>query len=372
MIPAQRPERGIGASAVPSPSRDGDAAGLGRALFRRWGALLLAGVAGLAAWALLGGPVMGRGRARGYAETIPLLAAPLRAGRIASVKVALGSQVKSGDELARLETLDLDAQRVRLDAERDVVRAKLAAAGGIENAAVLRSELWQLRTVAGARHDRAELAALEREVARLEGLYKDQLVRASDIEPLRRQREALAARVNTFALAARTGKAGLGRPTSGTGDDGAHASAVKERLEPLREQLRVADAAVAELDVHRAAAVLRAPADGVVASVDRRPGEAVAAGAPVVTISTGRPGVVIAFVPERQAVKVKIGDQVVVTSPAPFAHPQRGRVIEAAPEVAELPLRFRTTPTMPVWGRRVVVETPGATWLPGEELRVRF
>lgn len=345
---------------------------------RRRGTLIFAGAAAAAAWFMLGGQLFGHGRARGYAEAIPLVVAPVRAGRVAEVRVSLGARVKRGDELARIDTSELDAHRARLQAERDVARAKLAAAGGVEDAAVLRSELWQLRTVAAARKDQAELAALDRELKRLEGLYRDQLVRASDIEPIRRQREALAARVNTFRVAAETGRAGLGasdvrgQASKDAASPNAHAAVVDQRLEPLREQLRVADAAIAELDVQLAATTLRAPADGVVASVDRRPGETVAAGGPIVTVSAGRSNVVIAFIPERHAGVLKVGDRVSVSSMSMAATSRPGRVIEAAPDIGELPLRFRASPTVPVWGRRVVVETDGVTWLPGEEIRVRY
>src|SRR5205814_198989 len=135
--------------------------------------------------------------------------------RVAELTVTLGAEVKRGQQLARLDTSDLEARRTRLEAEREVARAKLAAAGEIQDASVLRSELWQLRTVAASRRDQAELAALDREVARLESLYKDQLVRASEIEPVRRQREALAARVGIFSAAALAGRAGLGHQRAG-------------------------------------------------------------------------------------------------------------------------------------------------------------
>lgn len=349
----------------PGGSRDRD----WRGGFRRWGALLLAALAALGSWALLGGRLGGHGRARGYAEALTLAVAPLRAGRVAEVGVGLGAFVRRGQEVARLDTSELDAHRARLAAELGVAQAKLAAAGGVEDAAVLRSELWQLRTVAASRHDRAELAALDRELERLEGLYRDQLVRASDIEPLRRQREALAARVNTFSVAARTGRAGLGALHA---PEDAHGAVVEQRLQPLREQLRVAEAALAELEVQRSAAVLRAPADGIVTSVDRRAGETVAAGAPVVTLSAGRPHVVVAFVPERQASAVRVGQTVSVSPPALWARSRVGRIIEVAPDVAEIPVRLRASPNLPAWGRRIFVDSEGPAWLPAEEVRVRF
>ena len=363
---------------LPARSKDPDAASSGvdqprgavRRLLARSRPLLLALGCGAAAWALLGGRLTGRTPTRGYAEAIPLVVASAHAGRVAEVKATLGAEVKRGQEVARLDSSDLQARRARLEAEREVARAKLVAAGEIQDASVLRSELWQLRTVAAARRDQAELAALDREVERLESLYKDQLVRAAEIEPVRRQREALAARVRIFNAAALAGRAGLGHQKVGTD---AHAEVVNQRLEPLREQLRVAEAAVAELEVQLAASILRAPDDGVVTSVDHHAGEVVAAGAPVVTLTAGRPGVVVAFVPEARAAAVRVGDRVTVSGRTPLLSGRRpGRVIEAGPDVTELPLRFRISPSLPAWGRRVVIQTEGGTWLPGEEIRVAF
>jgi multidrug resistance efflux pump len=284
--------------------------------------------------------------------------------------VALGAAVKKGEELARLDVSDLQARKVRLEAEREVARAKLAAAGEIQDASVLRSELWQLRTVASAKQDQAELTALDREIARLESLFKDQLVKASDIEPLRRKRETLAARVGTFSAAASAGRAGLGKQRVAGVD--AHAEVVNQRLEPLREQLRVAEAALAELDVQMAGAILRAPEDAIVANIDHRAGEVVAAGLSVVTLTAGRRGVVVAFVPEARSTLVHVGDAVTVSGRMPLTGSWRGRIIEAAPDVAELPIRFRVSPSVPAWGRRVIVQTDGGGWLPGEEIRVAF
>jgi HlyD family secretion protein len=356
--------------ARPAPTPIGEPRGRGGRWLARGGPPVLAVLCGLAAWALMGGRLTGRAPTRGYAESITLAVAPMRTGRVAEVRVALGSSVKRGDELARLDTSDLQARRARLDAEREVARAKLAAAGEIQDASVLRSELWQLRTVASARQDQAELVALDREIARLESLFKDQLVRASDIEPLRRKRETLAARVSTFNVAASAGRAGLGKQRVAGVDT--HAEVVSQRLEPLREQLRVAEAALAELEVQVASSILRAPDDAIVANLDHRAGEVVAAGAPVVTLAAGRPGVVVAFVPEARSAIVRVGDAVTVSGRLPLTGSRRGRIIEAAPDVAELPLRFRVSPSVAAGGRRVIVQTEGGSWLPGEEIRVTF
>jgi multidrug resistance efflux pump len=341
-------------------------------LLGRHAALLLAAGCGVGAWALLGGLAAGtHGMARGYVEDVPLAVSPPRAGRLAELRVDLGTPVKRGEVVARLDTTELEALKVKLLAERDVAVAKVGAAGDEQDTALLRSEVWRLRTVAESKQDDAELRALERELQRMESLYDRQLVKASDIEPLRRRRDALTARVATFESAASGGRAGLGWKAE---QPDRHASSLKKRLLPLREELRVAEAALAETEVQIAGALLRAPADGVVAAIGRRPGEIAAAGEAVVTITTGRPGVVIAFLPEQRA-DVKVGARVSVAGLRVADRGRQGRVIEIAPDIAEVPVRFRASPTIPVWARRAAVALDGAPdgrWLPGQEVRVRF
>jgi len=155
-------------------------------------------IAGIAAAFMARSMGVGEMAARGFAEAVPLAVAPSAAGRITDLTVSVGQPVKAGDVIVRLDPKALTLQRQQIEAERGLLTAKLLAETSKEQDEVMRAEVWRLRTVAGSQQDRAALAALDKEVARLDGLLADQLVKASDVEPRKRERDALAARVGIF------------------------------------------------------------------------------------------------------------------------------------------------------------------------------
>jgi hypothetical protein len=86
--------------------------------------------------------------------------------------------------------------------------------------------------------------------------------------------------------------------------------------------------------------------------------------------------------PERHA-EIAVGARVSVSATALASRARTGHVIEVAPDVAELPPRFRASPAIPVRERRLAVQLEGpaaplpsasssSPWLPGQELRVRY
>jgi len=294
--------------------------------------------------------------------------------------------VKAGDVVARLDDRSAAIERQRIEAERASIQAKLEAETSREDDAVMRAEVWRLRTVAESQRDRAELAALDLELGRLNGLYGERLVRASDVEPRRRQREALAARIGTFDRARAAGQAGFdARPAAGAATAAGgkraagaeqHRALVELRTAPLREELRVKQAELDQIALAIDGLALRAPADGVVAAVNRRPGEAVAAGEAALVIVAHRPGFFDVYLPERQTRLPAAGDAVTIGRPGLFARGGRGRVVAVGPDVVELPLRLRSVAQVPAWGRRVLVDASDSAELravpPGEEIRAKF
>jgi multidrug resistance efflux pump len=274
----------------------------------------------------------------------------------------------------RLDPKALTLQRQQIEAERGLLTAKLLAETSKEQDEVMRAEVWRLRTVAGSQQDRAALAALDKEVARLDGLLADQLVKASDVEPRKRERDALAARVGIFDQAQKSGQAGLDARQAQARSD--RQSVVQLRVAPLRQALEVNQATLAQIDLQIAALTLRAPADGVVGIINRRPGELLQAGEAAVTIIAHRPGVFEIYVPAREARIPSVGMTAQVSRVGLFSRNVPGRVIEVAPTVAEMPPRLRSSPAVPVWGRRILVDASAFASMrdipAGEEIRVRL
>jgi multidrug resistance efflux pump len=318
---------------------------------------------------------LGGGSARGFSEAIPLNVSSAAGGRMIELRVGVGQAVKTGDIIAKLDSRPFELERQRVLAERSMLEAKLLAETSKEEDSVTRAEVWRLRTFAGAQQDQAALAALDKEIERLNGLLEDQLVKASDVEPLLRQRDALAARVESYERAKAAGRAGLdGKPTSGRPN--AHAGAVQVRTAPLREALTVNKAVLDQIDFKIGTLVLRAPADGYVSTVGRRPGELLAPNEPAVVIVAHRPGVFEIYIPARDQKPISVGTTALISRAGLLSRSARGRVIEVSPTVVEMPPRLRSSPQVPLWGRLIRVDASDSEELralpPGEEVRIRL
>jgi HlyD family secretion protein len=330
-------------------------------------------IAGLAVWWIGRSGNRGTGQARGFAESVPLTVASSSAGRVVEVLVSVGQAVKAGDPIARLDPQPLELQRRRLEAERALLAAKLVAESSRQGDSVMRAEVWRLRTAAEAQQDKAALVDLENEVTRLDGLLDDQLVKASDVAPRRQDRDALAARVGTFERARAAGHAALDLKKGAEAD---HHAEIELRTAPLREALRVKEIRLQQLALQTAALTLRAPGQGVVGAINRRPGEMLAAGEAAVLIVAHRPGLFEIYLSDRDQRLPRVGASAHLTRSGLFTRPVTGRVIEVSPAIVELPPRLRLTPQIPTWGRRVLVDaspSPEMRALPaGEEVRVRL
>jgi multidrug resistance efflux pump len=307
--------------------------------------------------------------AQGFAEVIEHPAAPLQSGRVARVAVRMGQHVKPGDLIAVMETeeLQLKASSARLALARS--KAQLLAEEVVAGAAVARAELQVLRLQSTQMRDRAQLAEVEQQRARLEKLAEEKLVQAQDVEAQRLKEADLAASLQVLDTATKLGQAGMGKTMGGK----AAASQLQKRLDPLREDVRIREEAVklAELAINEA--TVRAHVEGTVSMVLHHAGDVVPAGTELVRISTGRPGRIICWVPERQAQAIEAGRDVHLREVKLFGAAFGGRIAEVAPEIEEVPLRARTSPQVPAWGRRIEIESwPARPLLLGEAVRVRF
>ena len=104
-----------------------------------------------------------------------------------------------------------------------------------------------------------------------------------------------------------------------------------------------------------------------------RSGEVVTVGVEVITLVTGRPGAVVVTAPEKVASTLALGSRLRVRRPGFFRQPVEGVVIELSPSIDQAPLRAWASPSAPMWGRRLVIQTTAlAGMLPGEAVYVQF
>jgi multidrug resistance efflux pump len=315
----------------------------------------------------------------GYAESQNSVVAPVEGGMLKELRVEVGAHVKKGDVIGMMDDSIARAQKAQLEAELKQLQARITAEEAIAETDVARSEIWVLNVEANELRDRAELKELDTQLARLDGLAAQKLVAAPKIEALRRQRQEVAARVDAYDAAIARGQAGLVDPSTKRGGANPavgrkeHKAVVTARTGPFREQLGVQLAKIHEVDMQIERCMLRAPVDGAVDNVVKRPGEVVAAGSTVVELVAGRPGIVLVEVHEKLSRGLQPGARVVVERKEYGGRQYTGKVIALSPQIDQFPQRARLAPNLPVWGRHVVVQLDGnEPLLPGEAFRVWF
>lgn len=324
----------------------------------------------------------------GMAEVRQVVAAPARSGRIAAVHVVSGQTVAAGEVLAELDTVALDAElelararleraRTRVESAREELRIDMEdrRAEAAERVAEHEAEASRLRQAAERLRadlavDRAELAGLQPRIARLDELVGDALLPSQDHDALLQRRGVLNARAATYDAQLEAVERELRawqeltpRPFS--------AADVRSQLIPLEAELEVQSARVRALEVERNDAIVRAPAAGVVSSVLRTTGEWCDPSMGLAEIVVPRPDRVLAYVRGELVTRVDVGVVAQVHPRDRHELPRAGRIVSVGPQVEELPPALRTIPTLPEYGRRVVIELEsGAPLVAGEPYRV--
>ncbi|MGE5698793.1 MAG: efflux RND transporter periplasmic adaptor subunit [Deltaproteobacteria bacterium] len=222
------------------------------------------------------------------------------AGRVSEVAVDLGSRVRKGQVLARLDPTDF---RIRVEQAEAALRQVRAGLGLIPDGTDDRVDPEKTALVREARAVLTE-ASLNRE--RMAQLREKDLIARAEFD----------AAVSRFMVAE-------GRYQAAVED-------VRNRQELLSERRSSLSLARQQL----ADAVLHAPIDGAVRERRASVGEFLAAGAPVVQLVRIHPLRLRVAVPERDAAAVRIGQPVRVRPEGASAE-HSGRVVRLSPAIQE-------------------------------------
>lgn len=250
--------------------------------------LLLAVLLGFGAWRWYG-RAHGPAGWQGYVDADYVRVGPTLAGRITGLMVARGDMVAAGVPLFTQDDVDDRAARDEAVARLAQARAQLAdleAAGRTTEIAQAAASLADLRATA---HRTA------RDLAR-----KEALLRTGDVAVQAVDQARNAARSSAAQVAAAEAK--LAQARASTGRD--HAIAAQAA------GVRAAEAALAQAEWRLAQRSAVAPAAGRVAETFARPGETLAAGAPVVSLLPPGNVLVRFFVPEAALSRLRVGEQV--------------------------------------------------------------
>jgi HlyD family secretion protein len=266
-----------------------------RRMFIFYGAavMLLCGTAGCSRTSSAPGTV------QGYVEgEFVYIAAPLP-GRLETLFVQQGAQVKAGDPLFELENIQEKTVRDETNLRLAQIRAQLADARKGRRPTEIESGTAQLNLA------RAALQLSEKELVRQERLLAARVVPLQEVDRLRSKRDQERQRV--AQLEAELGTARLGSR--------------RDQIAATEAGMRAMEAALTRSEWDLAQKRQSSPAAGVVFDTLYRKGEWIAAGRPAVVLLPPQNIKVRAFVPQPLLASIHQGDRVQVTvdgKTAPF------------------------------------------------------
>jgi len=323
--------------------------------------------------------------------------------RLTNITVQLFDEVKKDQTLAVLDTVldnenlpevvqaqlaTISAETERLGAELVATKNKLAAdAVNMDNSRIADQRRFNV-DVENARLQILQLQlTIETDRLSLEGLKLNSKIfvlqnrpdindsASYELKKLKLQCDTLAKRIQENEHLLEQAKRDLGQAQQ-RHDEFAQRQpqhpSVENALEVIRKAIQVQERRMRELTVQRAPLELKSPFDGVVSLIQRRPGETVRAGDPIMTLAETKPTEIVAYATEMQADMVR--EQMVVelvkrTEPAQIASSQ---VIYVGPTVEQMPQRLWRNPNIPQYGRPILVKIPPKFELiPGELVGIR-
>lgn len=308
------------------------------------------------------------------AESVATEVRSAQPGTLLSLDVTLLQPVTAGQVLGRVQIADpkfVAASLALIRAEIDLMRANLEPVIPAQRVALDAGRL-QLDWM----HERVTLASLRvqlqhasAEVARLTPLHEKKIVSEEAFETVRMQRENLSAQlaeqttlVDTLAPSAR--------------EFAARAADVTPRsaAETLASALRVEDEKLRVTEAQLAPVILTAPIDGIVSLVHRRPGEALTAGEPIVTVAATQSTRLIGFLRQPLSLEPKQGMHVDVRTRTPARQSAPAQIVEVGrimEPISPTVLALLNRATTPELGLRIHIALPAELNLrPGEQVDV--
>jgi len=330
----------------------------------------------------------------GLAQAIQYEISAPTVGRIDTVFVDLYQPVGMGDLVVKLDDSELEARIGRARASISVLRAELISARSqlqSTNESGLADWTNDLRRFHTDEEDRRlatlELRAtieadeIERERLELRQLRIAPLAREGIVDPslqaeTRLEIEEVTRRLeNTRAVLAQTEEelhAALTRRQEFEANL-PQMPAAEPFLDPLRQSIEVESMRLTEIETRRAELVMRSPAEGQVSEILCRRGQSVRPGEPIVTITDRTVRDIVTFLNEADDRPIGERTPVLVSSLERPGKYIESFVLRVSSSVEMLPERLWANPTVPVYGRAVVISAlPSMPLRPGELLSVQF
>ena len=308
-------------------------------------------------------------------------------GYLRSIAVSLYQEVKKGDTLAvikentvaREEYVDamLQAQRTTAEAELEQLKAELTAAEdrllidqferdsdttSLERRLAVdleRAHLEILEIRSTLEPDRLTLKDLQVEIEIVKRLVSEQATEAYELQKVQTQYDILKEKVDqTQALLdqaqtnyelAQLRKDELDQkiPVSPLLSD--------RELAPIRKAILVQEKRIAELIKQRGIIILTAPFDGIVNTLNYKPGQTVVRGDAIMTIVQPTPDSITAWIPQKNIGQFARNMKVEVVSLNAPRQTFISQISNMSPSLELIPQQLWRNPTVPEWGRSIQV-----------------
>lgn len=251
----------------------------------------LAVAAAVAAWQVLlpQAPPAGIASANGRIEAVEIDIAAKTAGRVKEILVDEGDFVRAGQELARMDTAVLQAQRREAEAERE--RARIAVETATSQVTQREAEAEAARALIAQR--KAELDAAQKRFARSRQLVSKDAISEAQVDDDRAAFEAARAAVAAAQAQAAAAQAAIGQARSNVVAAQSAVDAARATLERIQ----------ADIDD----SVLTSPRDGRVQYRVAQPGEVLSPGGVVLNMVDLTDVYMTFFLPTEQAGRVALG-----------------------------------------------------------------
>ena len=315
------------------------------------------------------------GQAMGFAEGEEIAIGTTQTGRVISISVEPGQEVKAGQIMAKLDASTIDAEIAILEAELEESRiggqSTLLKDTEALDSEVQRAQLAVAREKTGLKSAQAELEVLTAERTRLRELVTKNLATGEDLASLDLRYATLVREVSERPITLKLLQEQLRKVRS--------RADTREQTEkdPLVQAIQSSvDVKVKRLDflkLQREALMLRAPVAGTVTAIHGLVGEVVTPGEPVVGLVGLQSSRVIACLSEDDALSIERGHQASLWVRGRETQKLTGHVVSLGPLVDEVPLRCRQAAGRPAWGRHVTIQLDNQqTLIPGQSLGVKF
>jgi len=291
-------------------------------------------------------------------------------GRIQTLLVDEGQDVKAGQLIAVIESDDLEAARRAAEATANSQTSRLS-----ETVATERQTAGE--TTSATVNAEAQVNSAKAVLAQAQANYNHQQADTSRTVALAQQgimssqaRDEMVTSLDAAKAAVETARANVAAAEAGLKQARAHElldTVAQRTVTETRSTAESARALAEQAKVEAGYSQIFAPVSGKINVRVARQGEVVTAGAAIVTIMDLTQTWVYAPLPETQAGTVKLGDSLRVVMPGGVSESINGKVINKAAEAdfatqRDVSSRKRDIKTVQL---KLLIDNPGERWVPG-------